>query len=290
MVKSRRQSGLKLDKDFLGPLFQNVSDAVVLFGEDLRILAMNPAAEKLTGYRAGDAIGEMFSNEMFSCQDSSGDVVCDQICPRVRKDARAGNAMSLDVGISTRDGRAVILPGRCIGLEGKDGARIAALLIRDAVSERDLEEQVIETRRIDPLTGLFNRQYFEELYRKEIQRAQRHGGRMAVVRLDITGLKRINESHGEKVGDEVLHAVAAMLKETTRAVDIASRFGDDEFAVLLLEAEIGNARSLVARLRQNMGEWNRAGRFPVPVEVRIGIGAADRDYDTLLKQAKDALE
>lgn len=290
MVKSKRQSGVNIDKEFLAPLFRHVSDAVVVFGDDMRIVAMNAAAEKLSGYQAGNAIGELFCNEIFCCQDAGGEVLCEQICPRVKGEAGARQAASLEINVSTKDGRSMMLPGSCISLPAKDGRLLGALLIRDAVSERQLEEQVIENRRIDPLTGLFNRQYFEELYRKEVQRAQRHGGRMAVVRLDIGGLKAINESHGERTGDEILRSVGEMLKESTRAVDIVSRFGDDEFAVLLIEAELSSAKSLVARLRAKVSKWNETGRFPVSVTVRMGVGASDREYDSLLKQAKGNLE
>jgi diguanylate cyclase (GGDEF)-like protein/PAS domain S-box-containing protein len=288
--RPKRQPGLHLDKELLAPLFRHVSDAVIIFGSDMRILSMNSVAEKLSGYEEREVVNEMFCNEIFTCQDESGEMVCKDICPRVKESTGVHATTGLEVNFETKEGRSLILPGCCVRLTGKDGSPMGALLIRDAVSERALEEQGIENRRIDPLTGLFNRQYFEELYRKEIQRASRHGGRMAIVRLDVTGLKQINESHSARIGDEVLRAMGEMLKDSTRAVDIASRLGDDEFAVLLIEAGLESAKSLVGRLRNKMAEWNRIGRFPVPVDARMGAGAADRDFEVLMKQAKDALQ
>ncbi|NIN70319.1 MAG: diguanylate cyclase, partial [Anaerolineae bacterium] len=83
----------------------------------------------------------------------------------------------------------------------------------------------------DPLTGLYNRHKLNEALAAEVERAQRYGRPLALIMLDLDNLKRVNDSLGHPAGDEVLKQVADIIRQEIRRVDIATRFGGDEFLV-----------------------------------------------------------
>jgi diguanylate cyclase (GGDEF)-like protein len=92
-----------------------------------------------------------------------------------------------------------------------------------------LAEQAIH----DSLTGLYNRRYLDETLERELARARREGYPLSLVMIDLDLFKRINDDHGHKAGDEVLRALARLLREDVRAEDVPCRYGGEEFLVLL---------------------------------------------------------
>jgi diguanylate cyclase (GGDEF)-like protein len=120
--------------------------------------------------------------------------------------------------------------------------------------QRELSEQQIQAevfRRLalfDPLTGLYNRRFAEERLRAEIARAERKGLTMIVVLLDLNDFKKINDTYGHPVGDQVLKEFAKRLSSSTRGSDLAVRWGGDEFMLLLLDCEIDQLSVVLARL------------------------------------------
>jgi diguanylate cyclase (GGDEF)-like protein/PAS domain S-box-containing protein len=96
-------------------------------------------------------------------------------------------------------------------------------------SEANLREQSVR----DHLTGLFNRRYLEETLRRELHRVTRNHLSLGIIMLDVDNFKRINDSFGHAAGDEILRRLGQCLQESIREEDIASRFGGDEFTIVL---------------------------------------------------------
>ncbi|HVZ74088.1 MAG TPA: GGDEF domain-containing protein [Polyangia bacterium] len=122
----------------------------------------------------------------------------------------------------------------------------------------------------DPLTGLWNRRYFEERLNEEFSRSQRAGAsrRFSVLVVDINEFKTINDEHGHPVGDVILKWAGDFLVTHLRTHDVACRSGGDEFAVLLPDVSREDAARLVARLREQLAVAN-AGR-DIPVGLSLG--------------------
>jgi diguanylate cyclase (GGDEF)-like protein len=145
----------------------------------------------------------------------------------------------------------------------------------------------------DGLTELSNRRQFEEVLDVEIQRAERFGGSLALIVADLDDFKQINDRYGHQVGDEVLRAFAALLRETAREVDLPARYGGEEFAILLPQTDATGARRLAERLRRNLSSKpisTNAGGL-VAVTASFGV-AAYPDAPTaaaLFAAADDAL-
>lgn len=124
---------------------------------------------------------------------------------------------------------------------------------------------------LDSLTGLHNRRYFYETLGREVDRAQRYQRRLSIVIVDVDGFKEINDRIGHLAGDSVLAEIANRIRQVVRSADIPCRVGGDEFAVIVPEAEVGQARQLVGRIQRAVSSQPiaRAGR------VRVSAGVAD---------------
>ena len=170
------------------------------------------------------------------------------------------------------------------------GAELAKRNREAALLRERLHEQAMRDR----LTGLYNRHYVQEWFGLELHRAQRHGRPVAAIMLDIDHFKRFNDSFGHEAGDLVLRELAGVLGRSTRGSDIASRYGGEEFLVLLPECAFDAARSKAEQLREEIARLElRYDDQPLgPVTVSLGVAAFPdhaKESEELLRCADDAL-
>jgi diguanylate cyclase (GGDEF)-like protein len=144
----------------------------------------------------------------------------------------------------------------------------AAIAVRNA----QLHENVEQSARTDPLTGLANRRSFNDAFTNEVRRARRYNLPLALIMADVDKLKSINDRYGHVVGDTLLIAAAQALRNAIRATDVPARFGGDEFVVILPGTSVADARHIAHRIGQEASrltfDWN--GNL-IPVSVTMGI-------------------
>ena len=104
----------------------------------------------------------------------------------------------------------------------------------------------------DALTGLFNQRFFHETLRREVMRAHRYQRKLTLIVFDLDDFKSINDQIGHLAGDRVLAQAADRLREAVRSVDVASRIGGDEFAVIMPESSAGDGEQLYGRVHNSM--------------------------------------
>ncbi len=128
---------------------------------------------------------------------------------------------------------------------------------------------------VDPLTSLFNRRYFETRIDEEIQRARRYGLDLALLVIDADNFKALNDLLGHLVGDRVLRAMSDMLRRSVRAFDVCTRFGGEEFAILMPGSTAASALQSAERIRQRIEQY-RFDPLLIPAEMHptISIGVA----------------
>jgi diguanylate cyclase (GGDEF)-like protein len=127
----------------------------------------------------------------------------------------------------------------------------------------------------DPLTLLHNRRHLEERLPLQIEKAQRDGTALAVAALDLDHFKKVNDSHGHPVGDQVLIELAERLRQACRSTDVLARVGGEEFLILLPETNLRQARGVAERIRRQIAETpflTAAG----PVSITASLGVARR--------------
>lgn len=147
----------------------------------------------------------------------------------------------------------------------------------------------------DGLTGLYNHRYFQGRLEEEITRAKRTESKLSLLMLDIDHFKSYNDQNGHPQGDEILKAIAEVLNRNVRSIDIVSRYGGEEFAIILPEITGENALSVAERIRESVENTNFFGSENQPnkrLTVSIGIAIYPVDAmskEDLIKKADQAL-
>jgi len=131
-------------------------------------------------------------------------------------------------------------------------------LIQELIRRETAERLAV----IDPLTELYNRRYIMHAITREAGRADRQNQRLALLMIDINGFKGVNDSLGHLIGDRILREMANLLQGTFRTTDIVSRYGGDEFLVLLVDAEEKEAGRAIQRLQYHVEQWNKMESIP----------------------------
>jgi diguanylate cyclase (GGDEF)-like protein len=131
----------------------------------------------------------------------------------------------------------------------------------------------------DPLTGLYNRRFFEEHFERELNRAMRYNQHLALVLLDLHQFKEVNDRYGHPRGDLLLQTAASTLRKSLRTSDYAFRIGGDEFALLLLQSDTEQAMTLARRVRANFTAIIEPMQMAVALGLDYGVAVYPVDGD-----------
>ncbi|MES2296251.1 MAG: diguanylate cyclase [Pseudomonadota bacterium] len=154
------------------------------------------------------------------------------------------------------------------------------LLVAQRTAELEEKNRALQTLSItDRLTGLFNRLRLDQVLEHEAARCERLGGDFALILLDIDKFKSVNDTHGHQVGDQVLMAMAQVLRRCTRELDIVGRWGGEEFLVVASGTDGEGARALAEKLREAVAEHD----FPV-------VGSKSASFGVAAFRAGDSIE
>ena len=159
---------------------------------------------------------------------------------------------------------------------------------------RDNVQMSIEMAITDPLTGLYNRRYMETHLGSLLEQATARNKPLTVLVLDIDYFKAVNDTHGHDAGDDVLREFALRIKKSIRGIDLACRYGGEEFVVVMPETDLAVATMVAERLRRRIATEPfpiQQGTRTVEVTISVGISALGREDDaaSILKRADRAL-
>src|SRR5438132_10333940 len=146
-------------------------------------------------------------------------------------------------------------------------SELAALAIDNAQIRSRLETEVIT----DHLTALYNHRYFHERLAEELRRANRQRATVGLLIYDLDDFKRVNDTYGHLVGDQVLQGVASVSRESCRLEDVICRIGGEEFAVILPGYTLEDAVTLAERLREGVASVS----FPLVGQISVSVGVAE---------------
>ena len=176
-------------------------------------------------------------------------------------------------------------------------ARVRSQVRRKRYAEklRDNVQYSMEMALTDPLTGLFNRRYMETHVGTLVERSAARGKSLSLLILDIDYFKSINDNFGHDAGDDVLREFAERLKASIRGIDLACRYGGEEFVVVMPDTDLGVATLVAERIRRRIaGEPFPIEKGARAIEVTISVGIAARvgpqdNASQMLKRADEAL-
>lgn len=155
----------------------------------------------------------------------------------------------------------------------------------------DDRKKLKKAANIDALTGIFNRRFFDQFIKREIQRDARYGHSLSLLLLDIDYFKNINDEFGHQQGDEVLRWLASKIKSIIRQTDVVARFGGEEFVLLLTETKPANALLVAEKIRSQI---ELESQYFVPKQFTVSMGIScypDNGFsdDIIIKAADAAL-
>ena len=213
-----------------------------------------------------------------------------QVWELVQEAVREDRAFRCEYRISTQYGREkwVWEQGRAVGRDDAHGLEVLEGFVTDITEYKTFQEKLNYLSFHDSLTGLYNRNFFEE----EMNRLQ--DGRyspVGIIICDLDGLKFINDTLGHHTGDEMLITTAELLRENFRASDIIARIGGDEFSILITEADQQLAEQLIQRLKHSVWEYNTQNPL-IPLSLSMGFAVSDSvpaDMQALFKEADNRM-
>ncbi|HYG59777.1 MAG TPA: PAS domain S-box protein, partial [Symbiobacteriaceae bacterium] len=278
-ITERRQAELELKEreQRLRSMVESVQTGMLLIDRQTRaIVNANPAAAAMIGMPPESVVGRPCS-EFLRC------AVEDGACPLSSDTPVVG-----DPFLVTGSGKEIPVH-RTVAAVESDGRELLVESIIDMTEHKRLEQELRQLSMVDELTGLYNRRGFMTLAEKEIEAAHRLRGTMALLYVDVSGLKEINDNWGNRQGDLTLVAMAQILREAFRESSLIGRTGGDEFVVLAPQFMGATPSLLVQRLNQYIESYNCAAGLPYEIRVSTGVAriTPDRPYSImeLLTQA-----
>lgn len=176
----------------------------------------------------------------------------------------------------------------------KTGAMEIHGVTRDISERRSLRLELERQATTDSLTGISNRRHFLDSALREIKRCERHGCTLSLLMLDIDHFKIVNDTFGHAMGDTALVAMAQTCKKELRTADLIGRLGGEEFAVLLVEADIKTASNVAERIRGQVERMEIFAENGQTIHITTSIGVAElilgaESLSSLMSRADEAL-
>jgi len=290
-ARKRNEELLKESEERFRLISTAATDGIVTIGPEGEIDYLNPAAERIFGYRASEVIGQPF-HELLVPSRFLGDFYRGFERFRV---SGAGPILGkiLEMSAVRKSGEEFPVELSISALHIQDTWH-AVGLIRYISERKRTEEQIRHLAYYDFLTDLPNRRLFFDRLNQALIQAQRHKRLVAVLYLDLDRFKEINDSLGHDVGDELLVTVATRLRNCVRGSDTVCRMGGDEFAIVLAEmAHPQDAATVADKIIESIKEpvCTKGHDLTVSTSIGIAVYSADgmEDAQALIKKADIAL-
>jgi len=287
-----RRGEVAPDQEFYKALLDNLYDGVYFLDTDRRITYWNQGAERITGYRADEVVGLKCADNILVHSGCDGRNLCScDRCPAVQVFG-SGDTLEKQMIVRHRDGHQIPVLTRVAPIRDGDGRIIGAVEVfsdhSSAVAMQEEIEILREAALLDTLTGVGNRRFGEKAIRDRLCEFERYGWSFGILFADVDEFKRVNDRHGHDVGDEILRMVAKTLSRNVRSFDSVSRWGGDEFLVVLKnvsEADLLANGEKLRRLVQFSNWTTDAGRVQVTVSIGATVARVGETPELLLRRA-----
>lgn len=307
-ITVRKQEEEKLR--YISLVMAKLSSAVIACDAQLRITQWNKAAEDLYGWQEAEVLGryidEVCKTE-FMGEGGRGEA---------QRKLFAEKKWRGELKQRRRDESELWVDASATLLEDEHGNFAGGVTINHDITERKLAEEELRSAkeaieeinrtlqhafereqlasRTDSLTGVFNRRYFFELIEYEFAATRRYQRSLSIVMFDVDLFKQINDTYGHQVGDEVLKHVSRVVRGQLRESDVLSRYGGDEFVILLPNSDENEAAAVLRRIHRRIrsSKYLIEGKTPIDVTISAGIASWQAGMESpgqLIRLADEAM-
>jgi len=280
---------------FLAFVMDKVSSAVISTDNDLKINYWNKGAEILYGWQEADVLGKLVD-------DVCGTEFMEGQQELAQQSLIKDKTWRGELKQKHRSGKEIWVDASVTLLEDDSGNYVGGVTINHDVTERKLaEDELRRTKesieqinltlrrafereqlasRTDSLTGVFNRRYFFELLGYEFSASRRYERPLSLVMFDVDYLKKINDTYGHQVGDELLKKAANVVRGELRTSDVLARYGGDEFVILLSNSSEQDASMVLERIyRELKSTIISADHKKLGISISAGISSLQPDME-----------
>ena len=283
------ESALSNEKERALVTLESIGDGVVTTNAGGIINYINPVTEQLSGWNKKDAVGKYLADIIKLTDQHSGEVVTDPVSncliseksvnisgETILQGTRSSQKYSIEVTISPiRDSQREIIG--------------TVLVFHDVTVLQTMAQQMSHQATHDALTGLINRQEFENRLVSLLDSVKMTGRQHAMLYLDLDEFKVVNDTSGHAAGDQLLQELSGRLEECIRDTDILARLGGDEFGILLAGCPIRRAKKIAEDIRETIRDYRMAwGDHIHGVGVSIGLVPVNADSGEISDILRDA--
>ncbi|WP_018411774.1 bifunctional diguanylate cyclase/phosphodiesterase [Methyloversatilis thermotolerans] len=291
-VLQRAEEALFDEKERAQVTLNSIGDAVLATDLSGRVSYLNRMAESMTGWTAIDALGKPLTEVFYVIDGTTRAVAVNPAQRAVAEDRTVSLAM--DCLLVRRDGVELPIEDSAAPIHDRQGKVTGAVIVFHDVSQsRAVTMRMAHMAQHDFLTGLPNRALLTERLAQAIGQAARHHKQVALLFIDLDHFKRINDSLGHALGDQVLQHVAGRLVGCVRTTDSVCRQGGDEFVILLAEIERPqDAAGVAEKVLQAFSEPQQIAGHALCVTLSVGISVYPDDgatADAMMRNADTAM-
>ncbi len=284
--KPARASAEEKERAFAIKLIEHLVVPTFVLDPQCRVVVWNLACERLTGMPASELIGT--SDHWRAFYDEPRPCLADLIVQKRTSEIRA---LYVEHENSTEDHPSYYAENWCVMPQGgtrlylamdagpiyDSAGKLQAVIetFRDMTVQKEAQLALELLATQDGLTGIANRRRFDEILEMEWQRGLRNEKTMSLLMVDVDKFKSYNDTYGHQAGDECLKRIAAVMSDCVqRPIDLVSRYGGEEFAVILPNATIKGAAVVAERIRLAVEKMELPCEIPAGRYVTVSIGAA----------------
>ena len=272
-------------------ILDQLHEGVYLVDLNRTILYWNEGAERITGYSSEEVVGSSCADNILIHVDEAGQSLCKLACPlqHTMGDCQTREA---EVFLHHKEGHRIPVLVRTAPLKDDANRVIGGIeAFSENLARSALREEIETLRRLalqDQLTEIGNRRYAEMTLQSRYNELERYGWTFGVLLIDIDHFKIFNDRYGHDIGDRVLKMVATTLSSNVRTYDIVSRWGGEEFLVVIEKIDSPELARQAERLRilvETSGVMMEGMRLSVTISTGGSLALADETVDAVVKRA-----